>query len=139
MLSAHKTTSNTNRFDSVINAYLIEHCGLHPPTSDWHPLMAHTAVHYFSAIEYPKVAELGLRIASLGRSAVTYEVGLFEKGDGDGKVKAVGEFVHVWVERATKRPSPAGMVTVLREGLEKLRDGRFTNKTVPPAAAAAKL
>ncbi|KAJ1326378.1 acyl-CoA thioester hydrolase [Microdochium nivale] len=126
-------------FDSVINAYLIEHCGLHPPTSDWHPLMAHTAVHYFSAIEYPKVAELGLRIASLGRSAVTYEVGLFEKGDGDGKVKAVGEFVHVWVERATKRPSPAGMVTVLREGLEKLRDGRFTNKTVPPAAAAAKL
>ncbi|KAH7026049.1 thioesterase family protein [Microdochium trichocladiopsis] len=116
-------------FDSVINAFLIEHCGLHPPSSPWHPLMAHTAVHYFSAIEYPKVAELGLRISKLGNSAVTYEVGLFEKGGGkDSKVKAVGEFVHVWVERRTQRPSPQGMDPGLRAGLEGLRDGKISNK-----------
>lgn len=106
--------------------------------------MAHTAVHYFSAIEYPKVAELGLRISKLGTSAVTYEVGLFEKpeeGDGGGsdsvggtKVKAVGEFVHVWVERETKRPNPKGMDPGLRAGLEGLRDGKITNKAKGPAA-----
>jgi len=108
--------------------------------------MAHTAVHYFSAIEYPKVAELGLRISKLGTSAVTYEVGLFEKQEDGGSssdsghkpassgVKAVGEFVHVWVERETKRPNPKGMDPGLRAGLEALRDGKISNKSKGPAA-----
>ncbi|KAF3005556.1 hypothetical protein E8E14_007561 [Neopestalotiopsis sp. 37M] len=105
-------------FDSVINSYLMEFCGLQPPTSSQHPLMAHTHCDYFSAISFPKVAELCLRVNKLGKSSVTYEVGLFEKGvDG---VKAVGEFVHVFVERATLRPSATGMNDQLRNGLEKL-------------------
>ncbi|KAK6189199.1 DRAP deaminase [Pestalotiopsis sp. IQ-011] len=105
-------------FDSVINSYLMEHCGLEPPTSSQHPLMAHTHCDYFSAISFPKVAELCLRANKLGKSSVTYEVGLFERGvDG---VKAVGEFVHVFVERATLRPSANGMNDQLRNGLQKL-------------------
>ena len=107
-----------DRFDSVINAYLMEHCGLHPPSSAEHPLMAHTHCDYFSAISYPKVAELCLRVNKLGKSSVTYEVALFEKGvEG---VKAVGEFVHVFVERTTQRPGVNGMNSRLREGLQKL-------------------
>lgn len=105
-------------FDSVINAYLIEHCGLHPPSSAEHPLMAHTHCDYFSAISYPKMAELGLRVNKLGRSSVTYEVALFEKGVE--AVKAVGEFVHVFINRATQRPRVDGMNSQLREGLERL-------------------
>jgi acyl-CoA thioester hydrolase len=102
----------------VINTYLMEHCGLHPPTSAQHPLMAHTHSDYFSAISFPKVAELCLRVNKLGKSSVTYEVGLFEKGvEG---VKAVGEFVHVFVDRATLRPNANGMNSQLRTGLEKL-------------------
>ncbi|ORY65453.1 HotDog domain-containing protein [Pseudomassariella vexata] len=105
-------------FDSVINTYLIEHCGLDPPTSAQHPLMAHTHSDYFSAISFPKVAELCLRVNKLGKSSVTYEVGLFEKNiDG---VKAVGKFVHVFVDRATLRPNIKGMNDALRKGLEKL-------------------
>ena len=107
-----------DRFDSVINTYLMEHCGLHPPSSTEHPLMAHTHRDYFSAISYPKVAELCLRVNKLGKSSVTYEVALFEKGvEG---VKAVGEFVHVFVERTTQRPGVNGMNSRLREGLQKL-------------------
>lgn len=107
-----------DRFDSVINTYLMEHCGLHPPSSTEHPLMAHTHCDYFSAISYPKVAELCLRVNKLGKSSVTYEVALFEKGvEG---VKAVGEFVHVFVERTTQRPGVNGMNSRLREGLQKL-------------------
>ncbi|KAH8670990.1 HotDog domain-containing protein [Xylariales sp. PMI_506] len=105
-------------FDSVINSYLMEYCGLHPPTSAQHPLMAHTHCDYFSAISYPKVAELHLRVNKLGKSSVVYEVGLFEKGvEG---IKAVGEFVHVFVDRATLRPNSNGMNEQLRSGLEKL-------------------
>lgn len=85
--------------------------------------MAHTHCDYFSAISYPKIAELCLRVNKLGKSSTTYEVALFEKGDE--AVKAVGEFVHVFVERATQRPSANGMSTRLKEGLERLlvRDG----------------
>lgn len=96
----------------------MDHCGLHPPTSDQHPLMAHTQCDYFSAISYPKVAQLCLRVNKLSKSSVVYEVALFEK-DVE-QVKAVGEFVHVFVDRATQRPNAAGMNNQLRQGLEKL-------------------
>ena len=105
-------------FDSVINTYLMEHCGLHPPTSAQHPLMAHTHCDYFAAISFPKVAELCLRVNKLGKSSVTYEVAVFEKNEK--QVRAVGEFVHVFVDRPTQRPNANGMNGDLRRGLEKL-------------------
>ncbi|KAI1270351.1 HotDog domain-containing protein [Xylariaceae sp. FL1019] len=105
-------------FDSIINSYLMEYCGLHPPTSAQHPLMAHTHTDYFSAISYPKVADLCLRVNKLSKSSVVYEVALFEKNVE--QVKAVGEFVHVFVDRSTQRPNANGMDKQLREGLEKL-------------------
>ncbi|KAI2618152.1 HotDog domain-containing protein [Hypoxylon sp. NC1633] len=108
-------------FDSVINTYLIDHCGLHPPTSAQHPLMAHTQCDYFSAISYPKIAELCLRVNKLGKSSAVYEVALFEKGVE--QAKAVGEFVHVFVDRATQRPNLNGMNAQLRQCLEKLLAG----------------
>jgi acyl-CoA thioester hydrolase len=96
----------------------MDYCGLHPPTSAQHPLMAHTHCDYFSAISYPKVAELCLRVNKLSKSSVIYEVALFEKGVE--QVKAVGEFIHVFVDRATQRPNANGMNSQLRQGLEKL-------------------
>jgi len=96
----------------------MDHCGLRPPTSAQHPLMAHTHCDYFSAISYPKVAELCLRVNKLSKSSVIYEVALFEKGVE--QVKAVGEFIHVFVDRATQRPNANGMNSQLRQGLEKL-------------------
>ncbi|KYK57334.1 thioesterase family protein [Drechmeria coniospora] len=105
-------------FDSAVNAYLVEHCGLHPPSSSQHPLVAHTATDYFSAVAYPAVAEVGVRVTKLGRSSVTYEVAVFEQGID--RVKAVGDFVHVFVDRATGRPPRDGMAVELRRGLEKL-------------------
>ncbi|KAI6089982.1 hypothetical protein F4821DRAFT_256548 [Hypoxylon rubiginosum] len=80
--------------------------------------MASTRCDYHSPISYPRVAELCLRVNTLGRSSVVYEVALFEKGVE--QVKAVGEFVHVFVDRATQRPNTGGMNAQLRQGLEKL-------------------
>ncbi|KAI1761646.1 hypothetical protein GGR53DRAFT_469150 [Hypoxylon sp. FL1150] len=80
--------------------------------------MASTRCDYHSAISYPRVAELCLRVNTLGRSSVVYEVALFEKGVE--QVKAVGELVHVFVDRATQRPNAGGMNAQLRQGLEKL-------------------
>jgi acyl-CoA thioester hydrolase len=115
-------TDVRRRFDSVVNAYLMKNCNLHPPTSAQHPLVAHSHTDFFSSISYPSVAELGLRVNRLGSSSVTYEIGLFEK-DVDG-VKAVCEFVHVFVERSTGRPAKTGMVEDMRSGLEKIYAGK---------------
>ncbi len=45
----------------------------------------------------------GLRVARLGNSSVRYEVGLF--GNDDEVAAAQGHFVHVYVDRATRRPA----------------------------------
>lgn len=62
--------------------------------------------------------DLALRVNKLGKSSVTYEIGVFERGQEE--VKAVGEFVHVFVDRESRRPGPFGMSEELKRGLQKL-------------------
>lgn len=112
------TGADISSFDAAINAYLMDRCGLHPPTSPEHPLAVHSSTNYFSATGYPAVAEVGVRVNKLGKSSVTYEAALFEKGvEG---VKAVNQFVHVFVERETGRPAATGMTDTMRKGLERI-------------------
>lgn len=64
---------------------------------------------------------MGLRVNKLGKSSVTYEVGIFEKGvEG---VKAVGELVHVWTDRDKGRPRAQGMSERLRGAFERIKVG----------------
>lgn len=75
-------------FDSVVNTYLIKHCSLHPPTSPQIGLVVHSHCDYFAPTEFPAVVDLALRVSKLGKSSVTYEIGVFERGQEE--VKAVG-------------------------------------------------
>lgn len=59
-----------------------------------------------------------MRVNKLGKSSVTYEVAVFEKGHEN--VRAVGEFVQVLVDRSTGRPNPKGMNDTMRRGLERI-------------------
>lgn len=108
------------RFDSIINAYLIEHCGLRPPTSSQIGLVVHSHCDYFGSVAFPMVLDLGLRVNKLGTSSVAYEVGVFEKGKDDARV--VGGYTHVFVERQQNRPAPNGMSEDIRRGLKRLLD-----------------
>ncbi len=110
--------SNTVRYDSVVNTYLIEECGLHPPTSPQYGLVVHSHVDFFGSIAFPAVADLALRVNKLGKSSVTYEIRLFERGIQG--VKSVGEIIHVFVDRETGRPAANGMSESLKEGLQKI-------------------
>ena len=102
----------------MVNTYLINECGLHPPTSEQYGLVVHSHTDFFGSIAFPAVAELGLRVNKLGKSSVTYEIALFERGLEE--VKALGELVHVFVERKTGRPSTTGLNLSLKEGLQKI-------------------
>jgi acyl-CoA thioester hydrolase len=55
-------------------------------------------------------------VTRLGTTSVRYEIGLFR--EGDAQPAAQGHFVHVYVDRATRRPKP--LSSALRDALASL-------------------
>lgn len=70
---------------------------------------------YFASVEYPDDLEGGLRVAKIGNSSVTYQVGIFKKGESNA---AAGDFTHVFVTREDQRPTP--IPAEIRGSLETL-------------------
>lgn len=91
-------------FDTAVNRYLIEAGALDIQRSEVIGLVVETHCNYFSSIEFPQMVEAGLRVAHRGASSVRYEIGLFAAGEP--LTAARGHFVHVYVDRATRRPVP---------------------------------
>jgi acyl-CoA thioester hydrolase len=100
-------------FDTVVNAHLIEQGALDIHRGDTIGLVVETHCNYFAGIEFPQAVEAGLRVAHMGQSSVRYEIGLFAQGEA--LTAARGHFVHVYVDRETRRPTalPVKLKTVL--------------------------
>lgn len=103
-------------FDTVVNAHLIEHAVLDIQHGETIGLVVETQCNYFSGLAFPQVVEAGLRVARLGSSSVRYEIGLFAAGASS--TAARGHFVHVYVDRQSRRPVP--LPKALKSVLEKL-------------------
>jgi acyl-CoA thioester hydrolase len=103
-------------FDTIINAYLIREGGLDIHRGAAIGLCAESHCTFQAAIEFPASVDAGLRVGKLGSSSVRYEIGLFAQGAEDPA--ATGWFVHVFVDRETRRPTP--IPPSIREALEKL-------------------
>ena len=56
-----------------------------------------------SSHAFPQTVQVGIRVAHLGTSSVRYEVGIFGESD---TTAAKGHFVHVYVDKITRRPVP---------------------------------
>ena len=91
-------------FDTVVNAHLIERGALDIHQGETIGLVIETQCNYFASVEFPQTVEAGLRVAKIGKSSVRYEVGLFLAGEP--LTVAKGHFVHVYVDRANRRPTP---------------------------------
>jgi acyl-CoA thioester hydrolase len=103
-------------FDTVVNEYLIRAGVLDYAAGETIGLVVETQCNYFAPLAFPERVDAGLRVARLGGSSVRYEVGLFKEG-GD-EACAQGHFVHVYVDRVTRRP--ASLPAALRAALEPL-------------------
>jgi acyl-CoA thioester hydrolase len=103
-------------FDTVVNQYLIEQGVLDIEHSTVIGLVVETQCRYFAPISFPDLVHAGLRVAKLGNSSVRYEVGLFR--NEESAAAAQGHFVHVYVDRASRRP--AALPAPMRAALEKL-------------------
>ena len=91
-------------FDSAVNGALIEAGALDIERGDVIGLVVETQCCYFSPLAFPQPVEAGLRVARLGSSSITYEVGVFAAGAA--QTAARGRFVHVYVDRVSRRPVP---------------------------------
>ncbi len=91
-------------FDTAVNRYMIEHGGLDIHDGSTVGLVVETGCSYRRSLAFPDVVEAGIRVARIGTSSVTYEVGIFKQGEE--AVCAFGRFVHVYVDRDTNRPVP---------------------------------
>ncbi|MFN2562427.1 MAG: acyl-CoA thioesterase [Jatrophihabitans sp.] len=103
-------------FDTAVNGWLIEASGVdirHLPAIG---LVVETSCRYFAELRFPEVVTAGLALERLGTSSVIYQLALF--GEGADEPAAVGRFVHVYVDRDGRRPTP--VPDEIRRALEQL-------------------
>ena len=90
-------------FDTAVARHLMDNKLLDIADSTVIAFVAETRCTYFSSVAFPDELEIGLKVVKLGNSAVTYEIGLFRVQDE--RASALGLFTHVYVDRATGRPT----------------------------------
>ncbi|HSH43455.1 MAG TPA: thioesterase family protein [Arenicellales bacterium] len=103
-------------FDTVVNEYLIREGGLDIHDGEIIGIAVETRCNFFASLEFPETIDAGLAVTHLGNSSVRYDIGLF--GERHDTVAAAGEFVHVFVDRAERRP--VAIPGRIRAALERL-------------------
>ena len=91
-------------FDTAVNAWLVEAGLLDIERGDPIGLVVETGCRYFAPLSFPEVGEIGIAVDRLGSSSVTYRLGIF--AEGRESAAAEGEFTHVYVDRASRKPKP---------------------------------
>ena len=104
-------------FDTVVNGYLLDMGVLDFERGQTVGLVVETGCSYFAPVAFPDAVSGGVRVERIGTSSVRYAVGIF-RGDED-HAAAAGHFVHVYVDRVSRRPRP--LPDALRQVLEQLQ------------------
>jgi len=91
-------------FDTAVNGWLVESGVLDFRAGEQVGLVVETGCRYFAELAFPDVVTAGISVAHLGTSSVRYEIGLFRNDEEEPA--AEGFFVHVYVDRLTRRPRP---------------------------------
>ena len=91
-------------FDTAVNGWLIDQGVLDIGGGRQIGLVVETGCRYHGEIAFPDVVTAGIRVARIGTSSVRYEIGLFR--NDAATASAEGFFVHVYVDRETRRPVP---------------------------------
>ena len=89
-------------FDSAVNRFLIEKNALDIEIGDQIGLVVQTSCAYFAPLSFPNILSVGVRAERVGRTSVTYGLGVF--GAGQNTASAQGRFVHVYVDRQSRKP-----------------------------------
>jgi acyl-CoA thioester hydrolase len=101
-------------FDTAVTVWLVNEAKLDVRSADMLGLCVESQCDFRAPISFPDTVDARMRVGKIGRSSVRYEVALFS----DGACAATGRFVHVYVDRATRRP--VELPEDLRSALERV-------------------
>jgi acyl-CoA thioester hydrolase len=104
-------------FDTAVNGWLIEASGTDIRRLPALGVVVETSCRYFAELRFPEVVTAGIGLERLGNSSVAYRLALFPELAEEPA--ATGRFVHVYVDRDTRRPVP--VPPEIRGALEALR------------------
>ena len=104
--------------DTTINTWLIRSAGFDLERAPEIALCVSSGCEFRASAAFPDPLELGLRAGRVGTTSVTWELGVLRAGvDGTGELIATGTFVHVFVDRETRRPVP--IPAAIRAAIER--------------------
>lgn len=86
-------------FDTAANRYLVEAGGLDIHNAPVVGFVVESTCRYMAPVAFPQRLCVGVRADKLSDKAVTWGIAVF--ADADKTASAAGEFVHVFVERAS--------------------------------------
>jgi acyl-CoA thioester hydrolase len=104
-------------FDTAVNGWLIEASGVDIRALPAIGVVVETSCQYFAELRFPEIVTAGLALERLGTSSIVYRLALF--GERSDEPAALGRFVHVYVDRDTRRPTP--VPDEIRAALAQLR------------------
>ena len=107
-------------FDSAINGWLITGTGADVMALPELGVVAESGCRFFRELEYPRPLDVGVRVERLGRSSITYALGLFDAQDAE--LAALGHWVHVYIDRDSRGTVP--MPVVVRHLLDQTVQAR---------------
>jgi acyl-CoA thioester hydrolase len=90
-------------FDTAVNGWLIESTGTDIRDLPVIGLVAATSCRFLRPLSFPEPVTVGLALEHLGRTSVVYRLALF---GAEPEAAALGRFVHVYVDRVTRLPTP---------------------------------
>lgn len=91
-------------FDTAINAWIGAGAGIDPLAAPVLGIVAESGCRYFSELQFPERLVVGVAVTRLGNSSVTYRLGVFRDAAQRQPITALGHWVHVYVDRASRRP-----------------------------------
>ena len=102
--------------DTAVNTWLIKHSTLDIPHGPIVGLVVETACTFHASLGFPEPLDIGLRVARIGNTSVTFEAGMFAIGEDQAAAEA--RFTHVYVDAKTRKPAP--LPDSFREALQGL-------------------
>jgi acyl-CoA thioester hydrolase len=90
--------------DTAVNGWLIQATGMDIRDLAAIGVVASVGIDFYAEVGFPDVLEIGLAVARLGHSSITYRLAVFRRGDLT--LRALGTFVHVYVDAQSRRPVP---------------------------------
>ena len=105
-------------FDTAVNSWLIETTAVDIRELASIGIVAETSCTFLRELSFPDKLRVGISIERLGGRSIVYALAIFRDADGELEPAATGRFVHVYVDRTTRKPVP--IPDVIRSAAESL-------------------